>query len=155
MSIVDKVAQMNAAVQAFVQTGLDTVEKYHQATVDVPVDFARGLGLGKTKADLIKGTHQRMLTNLYGAVVSVNNQLGDMVVAQFRETEGLVGSLAGADKPSAEKTVARKKATAKQAKKKTAKKKTAKKRATKKAAKKKAAKKKPSTSRSTARGPRD
>jgi len=154
MSIVDKVAQMNAAVQAFVQTGLDTVEKYHQAAVDVPVDFARGLGLGKTKADLIKGTHQRMLTNLYGAVVSVNNQLGDMVVAQFRETEGLVGSLAGADKASAEKPVARKKATAKQAKKKTAKK-TVKKTATKKAAKKKAAKKKPSTSRSTARGTRD
>jgi hypothetical protein len=154
MSIVDKVTQANAAVQAFVQTGLDTVEKYHQAAVEVPVDFARGLGLGKTKADLIKGTHQRMLTNLYGAVVSVNKQLGDMVVAQVRETEGLVGSLAGAGKASAEKPVARKKATAKQAKKKTAKK-TVKKTATKKAAKKKAAKKKTSTSRRTARGPRD
>jgi hypothetical protein len=154
MSIVDKVTQANAAVQALVQTGLDTVEKYHQAAVEVPVDFARGLGLGKTKADLIKGTHQRMLTNLYGAVVSVNKQLGDMVVAQVRETEGLVGSLAGAGKASAEKPVARKKATAKQAKKKTAKK-TVKKTATKKAAKKKAAKKKTSTSRRTARGPRD
>ena len=146
MSIVDKMAQVNAGVQAFVQAGLDTVERYHQATAEVPVDFARGLGLGKTKADLIKGTHQRMLTNLYGAVVSVNKQLGDMVVAQVRETEGLVGSLAGAGKASAEKPVARKKATAKQATKKAVKK-----AATKKTAKKRAAKKKPSASRATAR----
>ena len=150
MSIVDKAIQANAVVQAVVQTGLDTVEKYHQAAVEVPVDFARGLGLGKPKADLIKGTHQRMLTNLYGAVVSVNKQLGDMVVAQVRETEGLVGSLAGAGKASAEEPVARKKASEKQAKKKAAKKKTA----TKKVARKKAAKKKPSTSGRAARGTR-
>lgn len=145
MSIVDKVTQANAAIQAFVHTGLDTVGAYHQAAILVPVDLARSLGLEKAKADLIRDTHQRMVTNLYGAVGSVNQQLGDLLVGQVRETEGLVASLTGAGQAqeAAEKPVVRKKTAAKKASKKTSKK-----------AKKKVAKKKASASKKTTGGGR-
>ncbi|MFW2403703.1 MAG: hypothetical protein ACN4GT_02975 [Gammaproteobacteria bacterium] len=146
MSIVDKVTQTNAAIQAFVQAGLDTVGAYHQAAILVPVDLARSLGLEKAKADLIRDTHQRMVTNLYGAVGSVNRQLGDLLVGQVRETEGLVASLTGAGptQAAAEKPVVRKKAAAKKSAVKKASKKPGKKTAkkTSKKAKKKVAKKK-------------
>lgn len=150
MSIVDKVTQANAAIQAFVHTGLDTVGAYHQAAILVPVDLARSLGLEKAKADLIRDTHQRMVTNLYGAVGSVNQQLGDLLVGQVRETEGLVASLTGAGQAqeAAEKPVVRKKAVAKKTAAKKASKKTSKK------AKKKVAKKKASASKKTTGGGR-
>ena len=101
MSIAEKAGNINGAIQAFVQKGLETAETFHHMTAELPVDLAQQAGLGKSKADLIKDTHRRMLGRFYGAVADVGRQMGDLLVTQTTDAEELVISLSREDSTGA------------------------------------------------------
>ena len=118
MSIVDKVTGFNDFVQKSLDNTMGAVQKIHQTAVEIPIDAAKKLGLSNDKAELLKVTHSRILTNVYGALCNVHGEIGGLVVQQAGELGKLARDLSakGAE-PTARKTRPRKKTAKKTAKK--------------------------------------
>lgn len=115
MSVIEKLSEINDYVQLSFRNGMNTVEKLHQTTAEIPLDMASELGFSKDQADMIKGVHRRMLKSFYGAVIKANKEVGDLVVKQATELRSLASNLQGSGASGGGKSVPRKKAAKKSA----------------------------------------
>lgn len=109
MNIVDNVTKLNSFIQLSFRNGMETVERIHQATFEIPLDMAAELGFPKDRVDEIKGMHRRILSNVYGTVCSINSQMGALVVRQVGEVKTFADDLSAGDTGAAAREPARRK----------------------------------------------
>jgi hypothetical protein len=82
MNIVEQVASYNELVTKSFENAMGTMERVHQASVDLSVDLFKELGFWEDQAERYRKAHGRMLHTAYSSVVEVNNEFGDMIVEQ-------------------------------------------------------------------------
>lgn len=94
MSVADKVRALNYFAQASFINASGTLERVHQTVFEIPVSLAQSMGYSAKKAEMIKSTHKRVLSNLHGGMRKSVDELGGLVVDQVGEIEALTKDLA-------------------------------------------------------------
>ena len=86
-------------IVASFENAMGTMERVHQASMEMSVDLMKELGVPIGPADAYKAKHGRMLHTVYSSICSVNAEFGEMVVVQVhnvsRFTRGITDALLG------------------------------------------------------------
>jgi hypothetical protein len=96
MSIINKIIVFNDLAQAAFKNSLDTAEKLHQASAEIPLEVLKELGYPDDRVEAISDSHRRILRVLYGSISSGCEDLGKLVALQAYDLSKLAGNFMGA-----------------------------------------------------------
>jgi hypothetical protein len=104
MSIPEDVRSFNELVVTSFDNAMDTVESVHHNAIALYLGLLTEVGLPRERADALTDRHRALLRRVYGAVCTVNHDLGDMVVAQVENVSRFAESIGVPlpDSPAAE-----------------------------------------------------
>jgi hypothetical protein len=95
MNAVDRVASFTELVTASFENAMGTMERVHQASVDLSVALFSQLGFWQDEAERYRRGHEKMVHTVYGSIVEVNNEFGSMIVGQAENLSRFMRSVIG------------------------------------------------------------
>lgn len=93
MNTMQKAGNFTDFVKESVENVVDTVERVHQTTLDMAVDFLKVVGLPEEKTTEAKEKQRKLVGSVYDAIRATNQQVGNMA-------NEIVGGTKEAIKPS-------------------------------------------------------
>jgi hypothetical protein len=104
MSIPEDVRAFNVLVTTSFDNAMDTVESVHRNAMELYLGLLTDVGFPAERADALAARHRQFLRRAYGAVCTINHDLGDMIVEQVENVSRFAESIGVPlpDSPSAE-----------------------------------------------------
>jgi Tfp pilus assembly protein PilF len=93
---VDNVERFEAfteLVNTSVENVMSTMQRVHQGSVDLSVELFQQLGFWQESAERYRQAHAVAMENVYGRIVSVNNDFGAMLVNQAHNLDRFLRSV--------------------------------------------------------------
>jgi hypothetical protein len=97
MNTVERVTSFTELVTASFENAMGTMERVHQASVDLSVALFSQLGFWQDEAERYRQGHAKMVHTVYGSIVEVNNEFGSMIVGQAENLSKFMRSVTGAE----------------------------------------------------------
>jgi hypothetical protein len=97
MDTVERFTAFTELVTTSVENAMGTMERVHQASVDLSVALFKQLGFWQDQAERYRQAHDQMVHTVYGGIVGVNEEFGAMLVKQAENLSRFVGRVTEAE----------------------------------------------------------